>query len=464
MSKSGCPLFVWVLSPFGYSHKSFILCIAWSKPGRISLFERKAQLLKAKELKNIQLGRLRKIVQYSYRNVPLFRKRFDEARVKPESIRTLEDLERVPFTVKTDLRDNYPLGILAVPQTKLYCLHASSGTTGKPIVVPYTRGDLERWGRLVGRALDVAGVRKGDIVQNMFGYGLFTGGLGFHYGARALGATVIPTSAGNTKRQLMLMSDLRSAVVTCTPSYMVYLCEASRAEGYDPRKDFALRIGVFGAEPWSEEARKRIEDVFGLCAHDVYGMTELYGPGVAIECEQRNGLHVWGDEFVVETINPDTGEVLEPGKEGELVFTMLSREAMPLLRYRTRDLSRVFEEECECGRCHPRIQRIKGRSDDMLIIGGVNVFPSQVEHVLMNISGLGDQYQIIVSHRELDRLAVKVEATAERLNDPVLLMEIRSNLMAVLGINADVDLVESGALPRADMGKARRVIDLRPRE
>ena len=220
---------------------------------------------------------------------------------------------------------------------------------------------------------------------------------------------------------------------------------------------------MFGAEPWSEEARKRIEDVFGLSARDVYGMTELYGPGVAIECEQRNGLHVWGDEFLVETINPDTGEVLEPGKEGELVFTMLSREAMPLLRYRTRDLSRVFEEECGCGRCHPRIQRIKGRSDDMLIIGGVNVFPSQIEHVLMNISGLGDQYQIIVSHRELDRLAVKVEATADRLNDPALLMEIRSDLMAVLGINADVELVELGALPRSD-GKARRVIDLRSRE
>ena len=220
---------------------------------------------------------------------------------------------------------------------------------------------------------------------------------------------------------------------------------------------------MFGAEPWSEEARKRMEDVFGLSARDIYGMTELYGPGVAIECEQRNGLHVWGDEFLVETINPDTGEVLEPGKEGELVFTMLSREAMPLLRYRTRDLSRVFEEECGCGRYHPRIQRIKGRSDDMLIIGGVNVFPSQIEHVLMNISGLGDQYQIIVSHRELDRLAVKVEATADRLNDPALLMKIRSDLMAVLGINADVELVEVGALPCSD-GKARRVIDLRPRE
>jgi phenylacetate-CoA ligase len=404
------------------------------------------------------------MVRYAYRNVPLFRKRFDETGVRPESIRTLEDIEKLPFTVKTDLRDSYPLGILAVPQARLYCLHASSGTTGKPIVMAYTRGDLECWSRLMGRTFDVAGVGKGDIVQNMYGYGLFTGGLGFHYGARAVGATIVPTSTGNTKRQLMLMKDLRSTVVACTPSYMVYLCEASRAEGYEPKSDFALRIGLFGAEPWSEEARKRIENTFGLRAHDCYGMSELYGPGVGIECEQQSGLHVWGDEFLVETINPDTGEVLEPGKEGELVFTMLSREAMPLLRYRTRDLSRVFEEECACGRYHPRIQRIKGRSDDMLIVGGVNVFPSQVEHVLMNIAGLGDQYQIIVSHRELDRLAVKVEATPDRLNDPSLPKKIQVDLLAVLGISADVEVVELGTLPRSELGKARRVIDLRPKE
>jgi phenylacetate-CoA ligase len=428
------------------------------------LFERKAQFLKPKELKSVQLNKLRRIVSYAYRNVPLFRRRFNEAGVKPTSITTLDDLEKIPFTVKNDLRDNYPLGILAVPQTRLYCLHASSGTTGKPIIMAYTRGDLERWGRLMGRSLDVAGVRRGDVVQNMFGYGLFTGGLGFHYGARAVGAAVVPTSTGNTKRQLMLMKDLRSTVATSTPSYMTYLCEASRAEGYEPKVDFALRVGIFGAEPWSEQARKRIEGVFGLRAHDIYGMSELYGPGVAIECEQRNGLHVWGDEFLVETINPDTEEVLEPGKEGELVFTMLSREAMPLLRYRTRDLSRVLEEECACGRCHPRIQRIKGRSDDMLIIGGVNVFPSQVEHVLMNIPALGDQYQIIVSHAELDRIAVKVETTPERVNDPDLLRKVQSDLLAVLGIRADVELVELGTLPRSEVGKARRVIDFRTKE
>ncbi|MGA2461344.1 MAG: phenylacetate--CoA ligase [Candidatus Bathyarchaeia archaeon] len=421
-------------------------------------------MLKLKQLRLIQEKKIRKIVRYAYQNVPFYRKRFDQVGLKPESIRKLEDVAKIPLTAKSDLINNYPLGMLAVPADRLYCLHASSGTTGKPIVVAYTRGDLERWARLMGRTYDVAGVRKGDVVQNMFGYGLFTGGLGFHYGARAIGATIVPTSSGNTKRQFLLMKDLRTRVVTGTPSYMVYLCEASRAGGYDPKRDFNLKVGIFGAEPWSEEARRKIEDVFGLRAYDIYGMSELYGPGVAIECGQKNGLHVWGDEFLVETVNPDTGEVLEPGEEGELVFTMLSREAMPLLRYRSRDLSRVFEEECACGRYHPRIQRIKGRSDDMLIIGGVNVFPSQIEHVLMNIPDLGDQYQIIVSHKELDRLAVKVETSADKVNDPALLKKVQGDLLAVLGISADVELVALGTLPRSEVGKAQRVFDLRQKQ
>jgi phenylacetate-CoA ligase len=419
-------------------------------------------MLSPKQLKRVQQAKLKKIVRYAY-NVPFYRKRFDEAHLDPSSIKSIEDVEKIPFTVKTDLRDNYPLGLLAVDPQRLYSLHASSGTTGKPIVVAYTRGDLECWSRLMGRAFDVAGVRKGDIVQNMFGYGLFTGGLGIHYGARQIGATILPASSGNTKRQLLLMKDLRTTVVTSAPSYMVYLCEASRAEGYEPKHDFSIRVGIFGAEPWSEEARNRIEDVFGLRAYDIFGMSELYGPGVGIECEQRNGLHVWADEFLVETINPDSGETLEAGAEGELVFTMLSREAMPLLRYRSRDLSRVFEEECACGRSHPRIRRIKGRSDDMLIIGGVNVFPSQIEHVLMNIPGLGDQYQIVVTHDQLDRLSVKTEVPADRLNDAELLKRIQQDLMAVLGIKANVELMELGTLPRSEVGKARRVIDLRPK-
>ncbi len=421
-------------------------------------------MLKLKQLRLVQEKKIRKIVRYAYQNVPFYRKRFDQVGLKPESIRKLEDVAKIPLTAKSDLINNYPLGMLAVPADRLYCLHASSGTTGKPIVVAYTRGDLECWARLMGRTYDVAGVRKGDVVQNMFGYGLFTGGLGFHYGARAIGATIVPTSSGNTKRQFLLMKDLRTRVVTGTPSYMVYLCEASRAAGYDPKRDFNLKVGIFGAEPWSEEARRKIEDVFGLRAYDIYGMSELYGPGVAIECGQKNGLHVWGDEFLVETLNPDTGEVLEPGEEGELVFTMLSREAMPLLRYRSRDLSKVFEEECACGRYHPRIQRIKGRSDDMLIIGGVNVFPSQIEHVLMNIPDLGDQYQIIVSHKELDRLAVKVETSVDKVNDPALLKKVQGDLLAVLGISADVELVALGTLPRSEVGKAQRVFDLRQKQ
>ena len=427
------------------------------------MFDRRAQMLNTKQLKQVQHAKLRKIVRYAYDHVPFYRKRFDAIRLDPRSIKGVEDVEKVPFTVKTDLRDNYPLGLLAVDPKRLYSLHASSGTTGKPIVVAYTKGDLECWSRLMGRTFDVAGVRKGDVVQNMFGYGLFTGGLGIHYGARQIGATILPTSSGNTKRQLMLMKDLRTTVVTCAPSYMVYLCEASRAEAYEPKHDFHIRVGIFGAEPWSEEARNRIEYVFGLRAHDIFGMSELYGPGVGIECDQRNGLHVWADEFLVETINPDTGEILEPGAEGELVFTMLSREAMPLLRYRSRDLSRVFEEECRCGRSHPRIRRIKGRSDDMLIIGGVNVFPSQVEHVLMNIPGLSDQYQIVVTHDQLDRLSVKTEVTADKLNDADLLKRIQQDLMAVLGIKANVELLELGTLPRSEVGKARRVVDLRPK-
>jgi phenylacetate-CoA ligase len=421
-------------------------------------------MLKLKQLRLVQEKKIRKIVRYAYQNVPFYRKRFDQVGLKPESIRKLEDVAKIPLTAKSDLINNYPLGMLAVPADRLYCLHASSGTTGKPIVVAYTRGDLECWSRLMGRTYDVAGVRKGDVVQNMFGYGLFTGGLGFHYGARAIGATIVPTSSGNTKRQFLLMKDLRTRVVTGTPSYMVYLCEASRAAGYDPKRDFNLKVGIFGAEPWSEEARRKIEDVFGLRAYDIYGMSELYGPGVAIECGQKNGLHVWGDEFLVETLNPDTGEVLEPGEEGELVFTMLSREAMPLLRYRSRDLSKVFEEECACGRYHPRIQRIKGRSDDMLILGGVNVFPSQIEHVLMNIPDLGDQYQIVISHKELDRLAVKVETPVDKVNDPALLKKVQGDLLAVLGISADVELVALGTLPRSEVGKAQRVFDLRQKQ
>jgi phenylacetate-CoA ligase len=308
-------------------------------------------------------------------------------------------------------------------------------------------------------------VKKGDIMQNIYGYGLFTGGLGFHYGAELLGVSVIPTSTGNTKRQLKIMHDMKTTAIACTPSYALYLSEAAIDEGYKPKEDFDLKYGLFGAEAWSEEARKKIQDTLGLGAYDCYGLSELYGPGVAMECEHQNGLHIWSDEFIVETINPDTGEVLSPGKRGELVFTMLTREAMPLLRYRTKDLAQISYEECECGRYHPRILRVSGRSDDMLIIGGVNVFPSQIEDVLFKIPKLGDQYQILVDRKILDKMTIKVELSPEAAADKsldrnALLKRISEELVAVITIRPKIELLEPKTLPRST-GKAQRVVDLR---
>ena len=424
--------------------------------------------MKAEQIRQIQARKIKKIINYAYRNVPVIRRKFKDAGISPEAIKTVDDVAKVPFTTKEDFARNYPFGLMAVKPEKVVRIHASSGTTGKPKVVYYTKKDIETWTRLMARLYDCAGVTNKDIVQNMYGYGLFTGGLGFHYGAERIGAMVVPAATGNTKRQIMLMKDFGTTVIACTPSYALYLCEAVKAEGLDPKKDLRLRIGLFGAEPWSEEARKKIQETFGLLAIDCYGMSELYGPGVACECPEQNGLHVWGDEFYIETINPETGEVLEEGKEGELVITMLNREAMPILRYRTRDLGRVIWEECECGRAHPRIMRIKGRSDDMLIIGGVNVFPSQIEHVLLQIPELAEFYQIVVTHDKLDRLNVQVELKPEVAQDKNYNLEklksnIESDLLSVLSIHANVELMQPGTLPRTE-GKAKRVLDLRKKE
>jgi len=429
------------------------------------LFDKKNQMLKTEEIKKLQWQRLKKIIPYAYKNVPDIMKKFNEANVKPEDVKKIEDFAKIPFTTKDDFAANYPFGLMAVSRDKVVRIHASSGTTGKSKVVYYTQKDVDTWTDLMARLYDCAGVTNKDIVQNMYGYGLFTGGLGFHYGAERIGAMVVPAAAGNTKRQLTLMKDFGTTAIACTPSYAVYLCEAARVEGYNPKEDFKVKAGLFGAEPWSEEARTKIQDTFGLKAIDCYGMSELYGPGVAAECQEQNGLHAWGDQFYLETINPDTGEVLEPGKEGELVVTMLTREAMPILRYRTRDLSRVVWEECGCGRCHPRIMRIKGRSDDMLIIGGVNVFPSQIEHVLMQTPELGDQYQIIVTHDKLDKLHVQVEIApdiaANKYFDLKKLVEkVERDLLSILSIHTTVELVQPGTLPRSD-GKAKRIIDKR---
>lgn len=429
------------------------------------MFEPEIEKMKLKGIVELQNKRLRKMVRYAYENVPFYKKKFKDVGIEPEHIKSSEDLHKVPFTVKDDLREHYPYGILAVPRESIVRFHASSGTTGIPTVVGYTKKDIETWSRLMARTIACPGVKKGDIMQNVYGYGLFTGGLGFHYGAELLGVSVIPTSAGNTKRQLKMLKDMKATVLACTPTYSLYLSEAAEEEGYSPKEDFTLKFGLFGAEAWSEEARKKIQDSLGLGAYDCYGLSELYGPGVAMECEFQNGLHVWTDEFLVETIDPESGEVLEPGKKGELVFTMLTREAMPLLRYRTRDLAAISQEECECGRYHARIMRVSGRSDDMLIIGGVNVFPSQIEEVLFKTPELGDQFQIFVDREKLDKLTIKVELSLEASNDDKLNREglkkkIMEELVAVITIKPRIELLEPKTIPRS-VGKAVRVVDLR---
>ncbi len=430
------------------------------------MFEPEIERMKTDQIKKLQEERFIRQVRHAYENVPMYKKRFRDKGITPDDIRTLDDAYKIPLTVKDDLRDHYPYGILAVPLRDVVEMHASSGTTGIPTVVTYTERDMRTWRRLMARTYAAAGVTSEDIVQNAYGYGLFTGGLGFHYGIQELGAMGVPTATGNTKRQLRMMKDMKTTVLAATPSYALFLGEAAKAEGYDPLNDFNLRIGMFGAEPWSEEARKKIQDTFGLRAHDVYGMSELYGPGVAVECEHQNGLHIWADEFLVEVIDPDTGEVLEEGKKGELVFTMLTREAMPLLRYRTKDLAVIEWEECECGRYHPRIMRIKGRADDMLIVGGVNVFPSQIEHVLMNIEELaGEFFQIVLEGDILDRLYVKAEVEpkffkSDKYDAAKLKKKVEDELQAVLTLRARVELLAPGSLPRTE-GKAKHVVDLR---
>ncbi len=429
------------------------------------MFNEKAQMMKAEDIRKLQKEKMLKMVRYAHDNVPMYKRKFKEAGISPSDIKGLEDVHKIPFTVKDDLRDHYPYGILAVPREEIIRFHASSGTTGTPTVVSYTRNDLDVWCDLMARTYNAAGVEPDDIVQNAYGYGLFTGGLGFHYGAETLGCSVLPTATGNTKKQIKMMYDFKTTVLACTPSYAIYLAEASEKFGYKPREDFNIKVGMFGAEPWSDEARASIQESMGLRAQDVYGMSELYGPGVAVECPEQKGLHIWADEFYVETIDPVSGEVLPEGEKGELVFTMLSREAMPLLRYRTKDIAVINYEECDCGRWHPRIMRIKGRSDDMLIIGGVNVFPSQIEAALLETEGIGEHYQIIVDRDVLDKLFVKVEVDkdyyeSKDYNEEELLKRTSENLIAVLNIRANIKLLEPGAIPRT-VGKAKRVIDMR---
>ncbi len=426
---------------------------------------RDVERIPREELELIQLARLREVARRVYDRVPFYRERLDGVGVKPESIRSLEDVRRLPFTQKADLRDHYPFGLLAVPLREVVRLHASSGTTGKPIVAAYTRGDLEVWTEVMARTLAAGGVGPDDVVQNAYGYGLFTGGLGFHYGAERLGATVIPLSGGFTERQLMALQDFGSTVLCCTPSYSLHLAEALAEAGIMPEK-LRLRAGFFGAEPWTEPMRDQIEARLGLTALNVYGLSEVIGPGVAVECLEKNGMHVHEDHFLVEVIDPKTLAPLLPGSPGELVFTTLTKEALPLLRYRTRDLSVVFSEGCPCGRTLRRIGRITGRSDDMLIIRGVNVFPSQVEHVLMQTPGAEPHYLLILRREKaLDTLEAQVEAQADlHAAGPeamvALAAQIRRKLHEALGITVEVTVLPPKTLERS-VGKAQRVRDLR---
>jgi phenylacetate-CoA ligase len=426
----------------------------------------KIETMPVQELRNHQLGKLREQVKHCYDNSAFYRKKFKAAGLKPADIKTLDDIQKIPFTVKNDLRDNYPLGMLAVKPVDVVEIHASSGTTGNPIIGAYTTNDMTVWEELMARSIYTTGGRKEDVIHIAYGYGLFTGGLGFHYGAHKIGSMTIPVSGGMTQRQIKLMKDLGATVLCCTPSFAVYLAETMLKVGVDPKKDLKLRIGLFGAEPWSNKIRERIEADLGIEAFDVYGLTELCGPGVSIECSEHNGLHIWEDHFLVETIDPETGEVLSPGEEGELVFTTLTKTGIPMLRFRTRDISVIETEKCACGRTHARMIRIRGRSDDMLIIKGVNVFPSQVEIAVMNFPELAPYYQIVVDRPgALDTFAVRLELTEKasknkKLDENALKRNIQGKIHSITGLSAAIEIVKCGDLPRSE-GKAKHVLDLR---
>ncbi len=418
------------------------------------------------DLEALQLKRLQAVVERVYHLVPFYHRRMDELGVKPEHIRSLEDLRHLPYTTKQDLRDNYPFNMFAVPMDQIVRIHASSGTTGKSTPVAYTQRDLDIWSELMARTLAAAGAHRGDIIHNAYGYGLFTGGLGFHYGSERLGAAVIPVSGGQTRRQIMLLQDFGPTVIVCTPSFALYLAEVGRELGLDFRK-LRLRVGIFGAEPWTEGMRVEIEKQLALDAVDIYGLSEIIGPGVSVECiEAKAGLHLAEDHFLPEIIDPATLEPVPPGEMGELVITTLTKEAVPLLRYRSRDITSLNYAPCKCGRTLLRMHRLRGRSDDMLIIRGVNVFPSQIESVLMETPGLAPHYQLIVEREgQLDTLEVQVEVDEATFSDEVkklqnLAQNIQKQIKDYFTVSVKVKLVEPRSIPRSE-GKAVRVIDRR---
>ncbi len=430
-----------------------------------SYYDPEHETMSRDRLAQLQLERLQKTVKKVYESVPFYKNAFKARGIEPGDIKSLDDINKLPFTYKQDLRDNYPYGLFAEPLDKIIRLHASSGTTGKPSVVGYTKRDISNWADLIARCLVMAGGGKNDVVQVAYGYGLFTGGLGAHYGAERLGAAVVPISGGNTARQLMLMKDFGTTILACTPSYALYLAEEGINAGIDFKK-LPIRAGVFGAEPWTENMRKQIESKMDITALDIYGLSEVMGPGVSMECMAKNGSHIYEDHFIAEVIDPDTGEVLPYGQQGELVLTTITKEGIPLLRYRTRDISTLHPEVCACGRTHVRMKRVTGRTDDMLIIRGVNVFPSQVESVLLEFGETEPHYLLVVDRKgDLDDLEIWVELSEKMFSDEVkhfetLEAKIRHKILSVLNINVKIKFVEPRTIPRSE-GKAKRVMDRR---
>lgn len=429
------------------------------------MWEPQYEKMPREELEKLQLERFQQTVKYVYDRVPFYRTKFQERGVTPGDIKSLDDVARLPFTSKADVRDNYPYGLMAVPLSEVVRVHTSSGTTGKPIVAPYSARDIDIWSNLMARNLASAGVHKGDVIQNAYGYGLFTGGLGFHYGGERLGATVIPASVGNTKRQLMLIEDLGTTVLACTPSYVLVLAETAQQMGIDLAST-QLRLALCGAEPWTENMRTEIEAKAGVTAIDNYGLTEVMGPGVSCECYCKTGMHIWEDHFLVEIVDPVTEQPLPYGQQGELVLTTLTKEALPVIRFRTHDLVTLYPETCQCGRTMVRMSKVRGRTDDMLIIRGVNVFPTQIESVLLSVEGVEPHYQIIADRkRYLDDIEIWVEVSEAVFSDERRVLDeveekVRAEMDSVLGISARIKLVEPRTIARTE-GKARRVIDRR---
>lgn len=418
------------------------------------------------ELRALQSDYLKKLIPYIYHNCPVYRQKLDAAGVNPDRIKSIDDIKRLPFTTKEDMRDHYPYGLFSAPQDRINEIHVSSGTTGNPTLVGYTKDDLKLWGDVMARVLCCAGAEPGDTIQIAYGYGLFTGGLGFHYGALEMGLRIIPTSAGQTARQLKIMQDFQPRILGCTPSYALYMAEEAKEMGIDPTQGH-WKIGVFGAEPWSESMRREIEAAWNMLATDVYGLSEIIGPGVAQECQHKDGLHVFSDVFFPEIIDPQTDEEAPEGQDGELVITTLTKQGIPLIRYRTRDIVSVRYEKCRCGRTSPRISKIKGRTDDMIVVRGINVFPSQIEHVLVGIEGTQPQYQIVVDRKahQLDEVEVLVEVEQRFFSDEIrhlndLRERIRKEIQNVLSVGVKVTLVEPKTIERS-VGKAKRIVDKR---